>query len=51
MERETQGLMEAMLFFKIKKASIVTLKQSDVIKINSKIINVVPADEFFMKNL
>ncbi|MBI5219234.1 MAG: ATP-binding protein [Bacteroidia bacterium] len=49
LERETNGLFEAMDFFKLKKATIVTHGQSDLLKNKNETINVVPAHEFLLK--
>lgn len=48
LERETNGLFEAMDFFNIKKGTIVTLKQSDKIISKDKTINIVEAYKFLL---
>jgi len=47
-DRETKGLLEAMDFFEMKLGIIVTKQQEDMLKINGKIINLVPAFKFLM---
>jgi len=49
-DREVNGLLEAMEFFEMKAGSIITQKQTDVLKVGSKTINLVPAHAFLMKN-
>lgn len=46
-DREMAGLMEAMNFFKLKEGYIVTKKQSDKLKVDDKIIHLMPATDFF----
>ncbi|NCO55827.1 MAG: AAA family ATPase [Bacteroidetes bacterium CG02_land_8_20_14_3_00_31_25] len=46
LERETNGLYEAMQFFKIKKGGIVTLNQTDSILRDGMSITVIPAHKF-----
>jgi len=41
-DRELNGLMEAMEFFKVSEGTIVTLNQTDTIVLNSKQINLIP---------
>jgi len=45
--RETDGLLEAMHFFKLKEGTIVTLNQKDTLQKNGNTINIIPAHEFF----
>lgn len=45
--REIDALIDAMDFFKLDSAIIITLKQNDVILHKGKQINVIPAHEFF----
>ncbi len=47
--REIDALVDAMEFFKLSNATIITLNQSDVILQNGKQINVIPAYEYFYK--
>jgi uncharacterized protein len=46
-ERELSGLIEAMDFFKLKDGYIVTNKQADTLKIEGKVIHLMPASDFF----
>lgn len=46
-DREFAGLMEAMDFFKLKEGYIVTKKQSDTLKMEGKLIRLIPAVDFF----
>lgn len=48
-QRETDGLLEAMQFFKLKEGTIVTLNQQDTLQKNDNIINIVPAHDFFLQ--
>lgn len=41
-DREINGLVEAMEFFKLSEGTIITLNQSDTIVLNSKQINLIP---------
>lgn len=41
-DREINGLLEAMEFFKVSEGTIVTLNQTDTIVVNSKQINLIP---------
>ena len=45
-ERETQGLLSAMQFFKLKEGIILTIDQSDLIFTAGYIIKVIPAYQF-----
>ena len=45
-EREYEGLVAAMQYFKLKQATIVTLTQSDTISDKGRTIRLVPADEW-----
>ncbi len=47
-DREVNGLLEAMQFFKMKEGIIVTKEQKDVLKFDGKVIKLVPAHEFVM---
>ena len=49
LQREINGLIEAMDFLKLKKGIIVTLNQTEIYTQNGKQIEVVPAVDFFMK--
>jgi uncharacterized protein len=42
MDRELNGLFEALEFFKLKTGTIVTLDQKDKFEKNGKSINVIP---------
>jgi predicted AAA+ superfamily ATPase len=44
--RETEGLLEAMKFFKKKEGMIITLNQRDIIKIGDYQIELIPAADF-----
>jgi uncharacterized protein len=46
-DRESSGLIEAMDFFKLKEGYIVTKKQADTLKIEGKVIYLMPATDFF----
>lgn len=46
-DRELTGLMEAIHFFKLKVGYIVTKNQSDTLKIDDKLIHLIPATQFF----
>lgn len=48
-ERELNGLLEAMTFFDLKEGEIITLKQSDVLKMGNKKIRIIPMLEFLSK--
>ena len=45
-ERETQGLLSAMQFFKLKEGIILTIDQSDLILTDGYKIKVIPAWQF-----
>ena len=45
--REFAGLLDAMVFFKLKEGYIVTKKQTDELKIDGKLIHILPAPDFF----
>lgn len=49
LDRELNGAFEALRFFKMKQATIVTLEQSDRFEKDGLIIEVVPVHEFLMK--
>ena len=46
-DRELSGLIEAMDFFNMKDGYIVTKTQKDALKIEGKLIRLIPATEFF----
>jgi uncharacterized protein len=48
LKRETEGLLEAMEFFKVKQGKIVTLNQTEVYNIDNKKIEVVAAKDFMV---
>ena len=48
MDRELNGLKEALDFFKLKEATLVTLSQRDHFEIEKKIVHVVPAHQYFL---
>jgi uncharacterized protein len=48
MERETQGLMEAMEFFDIKEGKIITLKQTETFIKEKYKIKVMAAADFLI---
>ena len=54
MDREIAGLMEAMDFFELKSALIITIDQTDQFILEGKTIHVVPfyewAEEQYTKN-
>lgn len=50
LQREVNGLMEALDFFDLQEGTIVTLNQKDIIKQNSKTLNVVPSWEFLVSS-
>jgi uncharacterized protein len=45
-DREINGLLEAMDYFKVSEGTIVSFNQTDSLKINSKKINIIPAHIF-----
>ncbi len=47
--RELKGLTEAMEFFKVKKGTIVTFNQKDIILEKEKEIRIIPAYDFLME--
>jgi predicted AAA+ superfamily ATPase len=48
-DREFNGLLEAMDFFKVTEGTIVTLNQTDNLAISSKQINLIPANVFMSR--
>ena len=46
MQREIDGLTEAMDFFELKEANIISFNQKEIFNKDGKIINVIPAHEF-----
>ena len=48
MDRELNGLKEALDFFKLKEGTLVTLTQSDHFEMDKKIVNVVPAHQYLL---
>jgi hypothetical protein len=50
LKRETEGLLEAMVFFDQSEGYLLTHSQSDVYNFEKKKINVLPAWEYFGKN-
>lgn len=46
LKRETEGLVEALEFFKVNTGSIITLKQKDDLMMGGKQINLIPAHNF-----
>lgn len=46
-DRELAGLTEAMDFFKLKEGYIVTKKQKDILKIEGRLVHLIPATDFF----
>jgi hypothetical protein len=42
-KRETEGLLEAMNYFKVKEGTIITFDQEDALKMNGNIIHLIPA--------
>ncbi len=50
LEREYNGLVEAMDFFKKDKGTIVTFSQKDIIKKDGKTVELIPAYEYIMNN-
>lgn len=46
LDRETEGLFEAMAFFKLKTGTLVTLSQTDRITRDGRVISILPASEF-----
>jgi hypothetical protein len=49
-DREVNGWLKAMEFFEMKAGSIITQKQTDVLNVGSKTINLVTAHAFLMEN-
>lgn len=47
--RETEGLYQAMDFFKKEKAFIITMNQKDIFKKNNKTIDVIPAWQWILQ--
>ena len=50
MEREVDGLFEAMQFFKVESASIITLNQKEIFQKNGKTMIVLPFQEWVFKS-
>lgn len=50
-ERELAGLTEAMLFFKLKKGTIVTLNQKDILETKAGIVELIPLREFYERKV
>ena len=50
LKRETNGLIQALKFFKLKKGKIITFANSDFIKIDNFEIEVLPAYQYLMNN-
>jgi uncharacterized protein len=48
LDRETNGLFEAMSFFNVKTGTIITLNQNDKISRNNKTIQVIEAYKYFL---
>jgi uncharacterized protein len=48
LDRKTQGLIEAMEFFKMKKGKIITLKQNEIFNKNNCQIDVLSANNFLI---
>lgn len=48
MDREVNGLTEAMKFFKIKKGTIVTLNQKDTLQTDAGKVEMIPVREYMM---
>jgi hypothetical protein len=48
-KRELDGLIEAIHFFDKKIGFIVTMNQKDTLKIDNKVIELIPAYQFFEK--
>ena len=49
--RETDGLLDAMLFFKKAEGTIITFNQRDTLRVNSKTIYLIPAFDFLVGKL
>ncbi|WP_114792274.1 ATP-binding protein [Niabella yanshanensis] len=49
LQREIDGLMEALRFLKLKKGSIITLKQSDVYHVDGKEIELIPVSQLLLE--
>jgi predicted AAA+ superfamily ATPase len=47
-QRETEGLLDALEFFSLKKGIIVTKKQRDTLKIGKLTIELIPVNEFIL---
>lgn len=45
-KRETEGLIEAMKYFKVKEGIIVTLNQKDKLNLNGNTIHLIPVSDF-----
>jgi len=48
-ERELKGLLEAMNRFSIKKGHIITLNQEEELKINGRVIIILPAWKWLLQ--
>ncbi|MCE6992432.1 ATP-binding protein [Dyadobacter sp. CY323] len=46
LDRELDGLFEAMDFFKLKEGSLITLHQSDLFERNGKVVKAIPSYDF-----
>lgn len=46
-KREINGLSEAMDFFNIKEGYMVTLTQTDILKIQNSIIHIISLEQFY----
>ena len=49
LERELNGMIEALEFFDIEQGTLVTMSQKDQFEKKGKIINVIPAHEYLLK--
>ncbi|MBL7790366.1 MAG: ATP-binding protein [Chitinophagales bacterium] len=47
-QRETEGLLEALMFFKLQKGIIVTKSQRDTLKIGKLTLELIPVNEFIL---
>ena len=47
-QRETEGLLEALEFFNLKKGIIVTKNQRDTLKIGKMTLELLPINEFIL---
>lgn len=51
LNRETEGLEEAMRFFGLKEGYIITREQKDLFRRNQLMIHVLPANEFLINSV